>query len=39
MYSEQYNACPSPDGGTWDQLHEQALAKNQLKWITKTERS
>ena len=35
----QYDVPPALDSGTWNQLLEQAKAKQQLKEITKTEKS
>ena len=39
MNSGQYDVSPSPDGGIWNQLHEQVRTRQQSKQITKTEKS
>ena len=39
MYSRQFDAPPSPNGGMCNQLHEQEKTKQQLRPIAKSEKS
>ena len=39
MHNGKYAVPPPPDGGLWDQLQEQAKAKQQLQLIAKYEKS